>query len=151
MARMHSRKKGKSSSTKPLNKKPPSWVRYKHDEVEIIISKLAKEGKTPSQIGMHLRDVYGIPDVRLITKKTITDILNDKGLQSNIPEDLMALIRKSVMIRKHMEENRQDKTAKRGLQLTESKIGRLSKYYKRTKKLEQTWKYDPDRVGLYIE
>ena len=64
MARMHSRAKGKSRSKKPVEKKLPSWVTYKGDEVELIVAKLAKEGKSPSQIGLFLRDSYGIPDAR---------------------------------------------------------------------------------------
>ena len=41
--------------------------------------------------------------------------------------------------------------AKRGLELTESKIRKLVKYYKKTKKLESDWKYDPDKIRLLIE
>ncbi|MBR9690343.1 30S ribosomal protein S15 [Candidatus Woesearchaeota archaeon] len=151
MARMHSRKKGKSSSTKPIKKSVPSWIRYKPAEIELLIAKLSRQGKTPSQIGIYLRDVYGIPDVTLITKKTITKILEEKKLLSELPEDLMALIKKAVMIRKHQEENRQDQTAKRGLQLTESKIGRLVNYYKKNDRLDKAWKYDPERVSLFVE
>ena len=61
------------------------------------------------------------------------------------------LIRRAVMVRKHLEENRKDMTAKRGLQLTESKIKRLIKYYKKNGKLASEWKYDPERAGLFIE
>ena len=80
MARMHSRKKGKSASTKPVKKAIPSWSRYKAREVELLVLKLAKEGKTSSQIGIVLRDMYGVVDVKIITKKSITDILREKKL-----------------------------------------------------------------------
>ena len=43
MARMHSRDKGKSRSTKPIAKKVPSWVSYKTKEVEKLVVKLSKE------------------------------------------------------------------------------------------------------------
>lgn len=151
MARMHSRKKGQSGSTKPINKVNPSWVSYKGKEVELLIGKLAKEGKKPSQIGMYLRDVYGIPDVKTLTKKTITEIMDDKKLSLEMPEDLLALIRRAALLQKHLEENHKDQTAKRGLQLTESKIFRLSKYYKISGKLEATWKYDPKKISFYAE
>ena len=151
MARMHSRKRGQSGSSKPIKKEVPSWITYKEKEVELLISKISKEDKTPSQIGGILRDVYGIPDVKVVTKKSITQILKEKNLLSVIPEDLMALIRRSVVIRTHLEENHKDQTAVRGLQLTISKIGRLVKYYKKTKKIDSDWKYDPDKVKLYIE
>ena len=131
MARMHSRKKGKSGSKKPIKKSVPVWSRYKSNEVELLITKLAKEEKSGSQIGMILRDSYGIPDIKSVTKKKIGRILKEKDLVKDIPEDLMALIKKVFLIRKHMEENKHDYTGLRGLQLTESKIKRLTKYYKR--------------------
>nr|MCK4930011.1 30S ribosomal protein S15 [Nanoarchaeota archaeon] len=151
MARMHSRARGKSRSTKPSKKVVPSWLKYKPKEVELLIIKYAKEGKNPSQIGIFLRDEYGIPDVKLVTKKSITKILKEKNLLKEIPEDLMALIRKAVLIRKHLGENKKDMPAKRGLQLTESKIKRLTKYYKRTARLPMTWRYDPERIKLVVE
>ncbi|MBW3021323.1 30S ribosomal protein S15 [Candidatus Woesearchaeota archaeon] len=151
MARMHSRKRGKSGSKKPVKKAVPSWVRYKPKEAEMLIVKLAKEGKTPSQIGMVLRDTYGIPDIRTVMKKKISKILDEKKLLKQIPEDLMALMKKAIAVRKHLEANKQDKSAIRGRQLTDSKINRLVKYYKKTNKLPEDWKYDPNRLRLYIE
>ncbi len=151
MARMYSRKKGKSGSKKPLKKAVPSWVRYKGREVELLVAKLAKEGNTPSQIGLHLRDNYGIPDVRMLTKKSIIQILKEKNLLAELPEDLMAVIRKNVMLRKHLENNHADMVAKRGLQLVESRIRRLVGYYKSTGRLAADWKYDPEKIRLLIE
>jgi len=151
MARMHSRKKGKAKSTKPSTLSNPSWLRYKEKEVELLIVKLAKEGQTASQIGLHLRDTYGIPSAKEIIGKNISKLLKDKKLLSEIPEDLLALIKKEVAIRRHLEENKQDMTGLRGLQLTESKIKRLVKYYKKTGRMASEWKYDPDRIRLYVE
>lgn len=151
MARMYSRRRGKSGSKKPLEKTKQSWLRYKPKEAEMLIVKLAKEGKSASKIGLALRDSYGVPDVKLLTGKTITKIMNEKKLAPKIPEDIMALIKKSIKIRKHREENRQDKTSLRGLQLTESKIKRLVKYYKKAKKLPVDWKYDVKSIKLYVE
>jgi small subunit ribosomal protein S15 len=151
MARMYSRARGKSGSKKPIKKTVPSWMGYKSKEIEMLIVKLAKEKLTASQIGLHLRDVYGIPNEKIITKKSITNILKEKELLPKIPEDLLYLIRKSIFVKKHLEENKQDKTALRGLQITESKIRKLIKYYKKTKVLPQDWKYDPSMVRLYVE
>ncbi|KYK26824.1 30S ribosomal protein S15 [Euryarchaeota archaeon SM23-78] len=151
MARMHSRARGKSRSTRPSKKVAPSWLKYKPKEVELLVIKYAKEGKNPSQIGIYLRDGYGIPDVKLVTNKSITQILKEKNLLKEIPEDLMALIRKAVLIRKHLGENKKDMPAKRGLQLTESKIKRLTKYYKKIGRLPMTWRYDPERIKLVVE
>ncbi|MCH8014395.1 MAG: 30S ribosomal protein S15 [Candidatus Dadabacteria bacterium] len=127
MARLYSRKRGKSGSKKPIKKSLPVWLRYKPKEVELIIAKLSKEGKNASEIGIVLRDTYGIPDSRLLFKKKLSFLLKEKNLAPELPDDLMTLIRRSVTIRKHMDENKKDQTAKRGLQLTESKIKRLTK------------------------
>jgi len=151
MARMHSRKRGKSGSTRPAQPSKPSWLGRKPKEVEMLVVKYAKEGKTTSQIGLCLRDEYGVPSVKLVTGKSIKQILDSKKLLPELPEDMMALLRKAVLIRKHLAENKKDMPGKRGLQLTESKIFRLAKYYKRTNVLPAAWKYDPERIKLLIE
>ena len=148
---MHSRRKGKAGSKKPIKKTMPLWVRYKPKEVEMLIMKLAKEEHTSSKIGAILRDTYGIPDVRLIYKKKISKVIEEKGIKQEIPEDLAALIKKTVLIRKHLEENKKDEVAHRGLTLTESKIKRLVKYYKKSGKLASEWKYEPERARFFVE
>ena len=150
MSRMYSRKKGKSGSTRPTKTTIPSWCKHKGKEVEILISKLAREGHSSSKIGIILKDSYGIPSVKAITKRSINQIMEEKGFKQEIPEDLMSLIKKSVKLIKHRENNRQDKTALRGVQLAESKIRRLIKYYKKTGRLATEWKYDPERIKLYV-
>jgi len=151
MSRMYSGRKGKAGSTKPSKTTKLSWVRYKPKEIELLIAKMAKDEKTSSQIGLFLRDVYGIPNIKQVIGKSITSILKEKNLLSKIPEDLMALIKRSIALKKHLELNKHDMPAKRGLELTEAKIRKLVKYYKRTKKLEKDWKYDPDKIKLLVE
>ena len=151
MARMYSRKKGKSGSNKPLDKTPKSWMRYKPKEVELLIVKLVKEGFDASKIGIELRDRYGIPSVKAITKKSVTDILKDKKLVKQLPEDLTQVIKRTIELKKHLEENKQDMTAKRGLRLAESRMLRMIRYYKNSGRLPQEWKYDPSKVRLLIE
>jgi len=150
MARMHSRDKGKSGSTKPA-KRIPSWAPYKGKEVEKLVVKYAKAGKSTSEIGIILRDTYGINSIKALTKKKISEILEEKKLTKELPEDLLNLIKKMVAVKAHLEKNRQDKTAKRGLQLTSSKVMRLIKYYKRIKKLPADWKFDAKRLKMYLE
>lgn len=151
MARMYSRKKGKASSVRPSERKAPSWQKYSASEVEALIVKLAKEGKTPSQIGAALRDMYGVPDVKASTKKQVAAIMKEKKVEMKIPEDLTSLLRRVIDIQKHMERNRQDMTAKRGMMITEAKIGKLVKYYKANKVLPQTWHYSRDSVQLLLK
>ena len=150
MAKMHSRAKGKAGSKRPFTKSKITWLRYNEEEIEQLIVKLAKSGKTSSQIGLILRDVYGIPDVKRVLNKKMHSILEEKNLLSDIPEDLTALIKKEINIMKHMQGNKKDMFAKRGLILTESKINRLAKYYKRIGKLPKDWKYDREKAKLII-
>ncbi len=148
MARIYSRARGQHGSTRPSKKSVPSWTRYKAKEVELLMQKLAKEGHTSSEIGIMLRDSYGIPDVRTLTGKTISGLLKEKNLLPKIPEDLMSLIRRNVQIRKHLELNKHDESANRGLIITESKIKRLVKYYIRVGKLPKDFKFDEASLRL---
>jgi small subunit ribosomal protein S15 len=118
--------------------------------VEAKVIELAKTGNTPSMIGKILRDQYGIPLVRVITSKRIMEILRENDLERRVPEDLRNMIAKAVTIRRHLEENKKDFVSKRGLQLVESKIHRLSKYYRRKKVLPSDWKYSPDQAAVLL-
>lgn len=148
---MHSRARGVSGSTKPIKKIVPGWLKYTAKEAELLVVKYAKEDKKPSQIGMLLRDQYGIPDIKLVTGKSINQILEEKNLKHELPEDFLALIKKSVLIKKHLEENRKDMPAKRGLQLTDSKIRRLAKFYKREGVLDPKWRYNAEQFKMYAQ
>ena len=150
MARMHSRAKGKSGSKTPL-KKIPSWAPYKGKEVEKLIQKFAKAGKSTSEIGVILRDSYGINSVKAVAGKKITAILEESKISKELPEDILALIRKLIGVKQHLEKNKQDQTAKRGLLLTTSKIRRLTSYYKKSKRLAADWELDMDRLKIYLE
>ncbi|MDD5163477.1 MAG: 30S ribosomal protein S15 [Candidatus ainarchaeum sp.] len=148
MSRMHSSGKGRSGSKKPVSKKAPDWVELKPKEIEEAIAGLANAGHSASEIGILLRDQYGVPDTKAIVGKTITKILEEHGLLEKIPEDLMNLIRRSVKQRAHLEKNKKDFDAKRGYQLTVSKIRRLVDYYKEKKKLASDWRYTEQAAEL---
>ncbi|MBS3169453.1 30S ribosomal protein S15 [Candidatus Woesearchaeota archaeon] len=150
MARMHSRRKGKSGSKKPAAK-IPSWSPLKDKEVEKLVVKYAKTGKSASEIGLLLRDAYGIPSVKTLTQKKITTILKENELLKGLPEDLLALIKKLINVRQHVEKNKHDTSASRGVILTNSKIRRLTKYYKNTGALPTDWQLDMDRLKMYLE
>ena len=150
MARMHSGKKGKSASKKPLSSKKITWQRYDKSELTQLIIKLAKAQKSPSQIGIILRDSYGIPSVSQLTGKSITKILAEEKLLPNLPEDMLNLIKKYIKITKHLQANKKDQPSVRGLQLTESKIKRLAKYYKSNNKLPQDWRFSREHASLLI-
>ena len=44
MARMHTRRKGKSCSKRPMISENPAWVPLNATEIEDLIVKLAKDG-----------------------------------------------------------------------------------------------------------
>ncbi|MFN4046678.1 MAG: 30S ribosomal protein S15, partial [Acidilobaceae archaeon] len=109
-----------------------------------------KKGYKPSMIGVILRDQFGIPLVKPILGKRITDVLEEKGLQTRVPEDLLSLLKKVVNLRRHLEEHPKDYAAKKGLIDLESKIGRTVKYYKRIGKLPKDWEYTPESAKLLV-
>lgn len=151
MAKMYSRARGKAGSLKPLQKKVPQWLSYKPKEIEQLVLKLAKSGLSPSMIGLTLRDSYGVPDVKSVVEKSITEILTEHNVMTKMPEDIRALIQRHIELTKHFEANKKDMPAKRGLQLIESKIGKLAKYYIRMGKLPQGWKFDATKAKLVLE
>merc|ERR1719411_1037804 len=116
---MYSNGKGIARRCLPYRKTPPSWVKIQSSDLIDQIVKLAKKGNMPSQIGVALRDSYGIPQVKSITGSKILRILKKSGLAPKLPEDLYHLIKKALNIRKHLEKGRQDKDAKFRLILTE--------------------------------
>ena len=152
MARMHARRKGKSGSAHPVDrKKHPEWSSLNPREVESRVIELAKSGKSTSEIGLILRDQYAVPDIKLATGKKISKILEGNNIKPEIPEDLRNLIRTSLQLKKHLEVNKKDLKNKRNLQLTESKIRRLTKYYHGQNRLPKDWKYSPEQAKLMFE
>ncbi len=125
------------------------WVPYKPEEVEQLVVRLAKEGYTPSKIGLILRDQYGIPDVRAITGKSILQILEEHGVAPEIPEDLLYLIKKYWRVKKHLEVHRKDMKNKKNLEAIEGKIRSLVKYYKRVGKLPAYWEFNDEIAKIY--
>jgi small subunit ribosomal protein S15 len=151
MSRMYSRKKGKSGSTKPLERTAP-WVKYKPQEIEEIVVKLAKKERSSADIGTILRDQYGIPSTRLAAKNRISRIMKKHKVYNQIyPEDMFRLLLKAVDLSAHLEKNKKDYTSKRGMELTESKIRRLGKYYKKKGVLPEDWKYDLEKTKLLVK
>jgi small subunit ribosomal protein S15 len=141
MARVYAKRKGKSGSTRPAVKESPAWVPLKKDEIESLVVKLAGTGLTSAQIGQKLRDSYGLPDVRLATGKTVTRIMRENGVKIDIPEDVTSLMKRAVQLHAHLKANPTDLANRRALELIESRIRRLSRYYKREGVIPQEWDY----------
>ncbi|XP_064474283.1 small ribosomal subunit protein uS15 [Ornithodoros turicata] len=150
MGRMHCGGKGISQSALPYRRSVPTWLKLTADDVKEHIYKLAKKGLTPSQIGVILRDSHGVAQVRWVTGNKILRILKAKGLAPQLPEDLYCLIKKAVAIRKHLERNRKDRDSKFRLILVESRIHRLTRYYKTKRVLAPSWRYESSTASALV-
>jgi small subunit ribosomal protein S15 len=151
MARIYSRKKGKHGSHKPPIKIVPRWSKLKKEDIEKIIIQLAKQRYSSAMIGTILRDQYGIPDSKIVTNKNISRIMQENKLYPDMPEDMLNLLKKSVLLRGHLARNKADKHSRKGLENLESKIRRLGKYYSRVGALPEDWRYDPEKAKLLVQ
>ena len=141
MGRLHSHNYGKSHSTRPLDPKAPSWIKQDVKEIEGLIVKYAKDDLSPSQIGVKLRDQHSIPLVKPIIKKTISEVLEENDLKTDLPEDLDNIVKKAIGLQKHLKSNKGDYRNVRSLELIEAKVHRLSVYYKKIGRIPKNWKY----------
>ncbi len=116
-------------------------MNYSQDEIVTNISKLSKEGLTPSQIGLRLRDDYGVPNTKTFLGKSIIEVLQEGKNSPALPEDLGRLVERASKLKEHLATHHADRKNVRSLELLEAKIHRLSSYYKRNEKLAESWKY----------
>jgi len=120
-------------------------------EAEETVVSLANAGHSPSKIGLILRDDHAVNNFGELTGKTIKAVLKDNELLGDIPEDLLNLIRRSVVLHNHNDKNKKDFSAKRGYELTVSKIRKISKYYVRKGVLPKDWYYSPEKAALLVK
>ncbi|CAA2979947.1 UDP-glucuronate 4-epimerase 3 [Olea europaea subsp. europaea] len=153
MGRMHSRGKGISASALPYKRTPPSWLKISSQDVRNCTSPSLLLITIQNNL-FHLApsvQFKKLPaQVKSVTGSKILRILKGHGLAPEIPEDLYHLIKKAVAIRKHLERNRKDKDSKFRLILVESRIHRLARYYKKTKKLPPVWKYESTTASTLV-
>ena len=151
MARMHTRRRGKSGSSKPFVTENPSWVPLTSEEIEEKVVELAGQEISTSVIGIRLRDEYAIPSVKLATGKNITEILTENEMSPERPEDLDNLMRKAINLAAHMQRNPKDLHNLRSMHLIEAKIRRLVGYYKQRGRLPTDFKYNIETARLLVE
>lgn len=140
MARTHAHTHGKSHSIRPTSKNAPSWTIESQEIINTIVD-FGKDGMSASEIGLRLRDEFAVPLVKPIIGKTITQILEENDIKRAMPEDLEKLVRKALGLQKHLNVHNSDKRNVRSLELIESKIHRISRYYKRVGRVSKDWKY----------
>ena len=144
MARLHSRKKGKSGTKRPKSLIVPEWTSADKAAVEEIVVKMAREGTPASKIGLYLRDQQGIPNVRAILGCTILAYMRKNNVAPEVPEDLSTLVKKATHLRLHLKSFKKDTANSVKLVHIESKIQRLFKYYSAKGVLPKSWKYEQE-------
>ncbi len=149
MAKLHTKKKGKSGSRKVKGRK--KWVELSAKEIEKIIINLQAKGTRVAEIGIILRDLYGVPDIKERCGKSVTKIIEEKVGKVEYSDDILDLIKKAVNIRKHLEKNKSDTHNRVKLTSVEAKIRRIGEYYSRIGKLPSDWSYDPQKARLLVK
>jgi small subunit ribosomal protein S15 len=130
-------------------KKKAEWVPFDKEEIEKLIAKLVKEGHSSAKAGVILRDQYGIPDVSQFGVK-IGPIAN-KEQPREVPEDMFNLLSQAVNLHTHLGTNKKDSKARHSFDKMESKIRRLAKYYRKTKRLPAEWEYTIEKAKLLVK
>ena len=105
--------------------KKPTWVKIKEPELKKTILELS-EKYAPSQIGIILRDQYGIPTTKVFGKK-LKAYMQELGIERN--EDLENAETKVEKIKEHLKDNITDRHAKHKLQHVQSRLNIIRKYF----------------------
>jgi len=129
----------------------PEWVELDEAELSELIIGMGKKGTAPAAIGQVLRDQHGIPNVKSLTGKSVTEFLVAGGVKIEYPADLLALIERAVRVRRHLKANTADTHNGRQLNNIESRIRRLARYYEREGKIPAGWRYDPEMAALLVK
>jgi len=151
MARMHSKRHGKSKSRKPLAEELGAAKDFDKKSIEEAITNYAKQGMEPAMIGQKLKTDHQMPYIKHYMGKRLGVILKEKGVSAEMPPDLMDLMKKAVNLNAHLAKNIQDFDNRTRLRRIESKIWRLTRYYIKKGVLPSTWRYDPKLAELLIK
>lgn len=110
----------------------PTWLKIKEPELKSLIVELSKK-YAPSQIGIILRDQYGIPTTKVFGKK-LKAYMDELGISVN--ENLDNAEEKVEKLKEHLKNNVTDRKAKHKLQKAQSRLNITRKYFARkTKKV----------------
>lgn len=151
MARLHSKKKGKSGTKRPKSLTLPEWSTMKKADIEDTILKMAREGVPAARIGLTLRDQYAVPNVRAALGMSLKAFLTKEKALPEYPDDLLSLIKKAVRMTGHIKGSKNDVHNQSKLGHVESKIHRLVKYYSSKGMLPAGWKYDREKAALLVK
>jgi len=119
------------------------------EQINDIIKELWNKGYTTSQIGRELKEKYNIKVKEILNKRLAKYAIKDLNLKQEIPEELLYLFKKVNKMLKHLELHKKDVVTKKKLEELENRIKSLIKYYKKNKKLQQTFEYSRDIAKMY--
>jgi len=151
MSRIHSGHKGRAGSHRPYPLTKPEWVTVSREDLVNQAVQLSKTGLSAAQVGLNLRDSFGVPSARAVTGKRLGALLKESGVAPEIPDDLQALLKRVVHLQRHLETHPKDLSNRRGLTLMESRIRRLARYYRQRKRIPDTWRYTAAAAALQVE
>ncbi|MEW6721681.1 MAG: 30S ribosomal protein S15 [Candidatus Micrarchaeota archaeon] len=151
MAKLHSKRKGKSGTKRPKTLTVPEWSPMKKAEISEAVVKMAKEGMGPARIGLVMRDQHGVANMRAVLGKSLAQHLRKEKAAGEYPEDLLNLIKKAVRVGAHLRASKNDIHNKVKLSHIESKIHRLAKYYSSNGMLPAGWRYDREKAALLVK
>ncbi len=151
MARLHSRKHGKSGTKRQKSNVSPKWVDADKSQVQDFIIKSVKEGMPLAKIGIILRDKFSVPSIRPFLGMSMSAFVKKENALPEYPEDLLNLIKKAVRLRGHLKTSKKDVHNKVKLLHIESKINRLVKYYTSSGRMPESWKYHADTAALLVK
>ena len=135
------------SSRKPKKQKAEKKsieLTLSQKEAEDAIIELGRSGIAAEKIGQILKDEHGVQSVQELTGKKISKILSENNAAPKLPADMDSLMKSALAIKKHLIRHKSDTAARYGLLLTESKIRKLSRYYRRSRVLPPDWKYESE-------
>ena len=149
MSRTYARRREKLVA--PIHRvEKPSWLTVDEKSVNDAVVELARKKTRLSDIGMILRDKYGVPDIKLVTGKGLKETITDMGIQMDLPDDLRDMMIKALRLHEHLDKNKKDMRAKRDVVVTESRIKSLAQYYIKKNVLPSNWRYSVDTAKLLI-
>lgn len=151
MAKLHSKKKGKSGTKRPKSKTSVSWAPMKEAEIKDVIIKMAKEGMPAAKIGLIMRDQHSVPNLRTYLGMPLATFMRKENVAGEYPEDVLNLIKKAVRMANHLKTSKKDIHNSVKLLHVESKINRLAKYYSSKGMLPAGWRYDREKAALLVK
>lgn len=102
----------------------PAWLKMSEEDLVKLIGTLSEKYQ-PAQIGLVLRDQYGVPTTKVYGKK-LGQYLAEVGKKTNA--DLKNVEKKVEKMNEHLKKHITDKRSKHMLQKSVSRLNAMRKY-----------------------